>query len=280
MTTITIGNVTLPSAPVAGNGFWFEKLKDWYTLPGSKVAAESRPQAHGSFRIGQDWRQHATPSVEGHYGGRTYADTLAAIDTLMSLADGTPKTMTVADELRPTSREVSVRAITIPDTQGRPVIDFAIDMLAPDPKRYGATVSASTGLPSAGTGITYPITYPLSYGTPGDPGRVAVSNGGTANTFPMLEVAGGLDAGFSLVELGTGREVRFERVIPQGSTVFLNPRTGRAYIDAPANDVSGFLTRADWFVVPAGGSTSIQFAALGGVSGTPILTARTSPAFW
>jgi hypothetical protein len=280
MATVTIGSLVLPAAPTAGKGFWFETLTDWYATPDSKVAAQSRPQAHGSFRITMDYRDAATPSVEGHFGGTTHADVLAAIDTLASLANGSPQTMTVTDDLRTTSREVSIRNISIPDTHGRPVLDFAIDMLAPDPRRYGADIVTSATLPVSGSGLTYPITYPLTYGTAGTTGRRTITNAGTAATWPRLEVTGGLDVGFSLVELVTGREIRYERAVPAGSTVFLDPRTGRAWVDAPANDVSGYLTRSDWWSVPAGGSTTVQFSTWGASSGTPTFTARTAPAYW
>lgn len=279
-TTVTIGALTLPNRPDPSGGFWFEKLIDWYKSPEAKSKLDERPQAHGSFRPVFDWRGVATPSVEGHFAGASYAEAVAAIDALNSLAGGQLTTMTVADDLRSTSRQVSIRNIDIPDNNGQPLIDFAIDMVAPDPRRYGTEVATPTGLPVPGTGIAYPITFPLAYGTPGADGRVSMQNPGTAESYPTFEVSGALVGGFSLVEVGTGRQIRFVRDIPDGSKVVINSRTGRAYIDVPANDVSSFLTVTDWWSVPAGGSSVVQFSALGSSSGTPTLLARLAPAFW
>jgi hypothetical protein len=176
----------------------------------------------------------------------------------------------------------------VADDHGQLHFTFAVDMLAVDPRRYtlgpdgdgssGVEV-VSTGLPSAGTGLVYPITYPLDYGTPGNIGRITVHNTGTAMSFSILEVTGGLSGGFELQEVSSGNRLRFERAVPVGSTVTLNPRTGTVTIDGPTNDVSGFLTRREWWGVPPGAVQEIQFNAIGTPTGTPTLTARTPSAF-
>lgn len=277
MTTIVeIGDLEFPqSLGGATAGFWFEELVDWYTPGESKTQPPDRPQDHGSFRNAKDWSDSVTPSVKAHYVGETYAQVLENIARVARLRDGNPRTMRVTDDLGASSREVSIRFVKIPDTHGRLTIDFSIDMLAADPRRYGDEVSVSTGLPIVAGGLVWPITWPITWGGGGADGRVILTNAGTADTRPrMLEVTGGLAAGFTIDEVGTGRQVRFERLIPDGSVVFLNPRTGRAYIDAPGNDVSGYLTRSDWPTVPAQGQTILQLNSLGASTGTPTLTAR------
>jgi len=179
-------------------------------------------------------------------------------------------------------RECSVELVSAPtadDGLYSSFFKFSFDVVAPDPRKYGPEVSVSSGLPTSGTGLTYPITYPISYGTPGDPGRVTVENPGTVETFSTFEVSGGLTGGFELKDISSGRRLRLERDVPLGSSVFLNARTGRAYLDVPANDVTGFLTVREWWSVPAGVSQDVQFSALGVVSGVPTLTARTKPAY-
>lgn len=266
--------------PYAESGFIFEKLTDWYSLPDSKSEVRERPTSDGAFGIDRDPRRSLALSLEGFFASTSHAEALAAKEDFLEAIRAPKVQIRVTDALRTTVRTVDIRRVSVPD-HSRPSWKFSIDMIATDPRRYGDEFSPSTGLPTAGTGLVYPLVYPLNYGSGGDPGRVAIVNPGTSATDVLLEVSGGLSGGVELVELSTGSYLRLERSIPLGSVVVFNTRTGRVYLDVPANDVSGFLTRRDWggFTVPAGGSRTVQFNGLGTVTGAPILTARYSPAF-
>ena len=281
MGTLEVADITFYGSPQAdGFGFYFSDLTDWYGVPDSKSPVNERPQANGAHGIADDWRQSAAISFKAFYSGADRADMLRNQNALTgAFGIGRPVTATFTDELGPTSRVVSIRNARPRDTKGQSVVTFDVDMIAPDPLRYGPVQVASTGLPTSGGGIAYPITYPIDYGTPGNPGRITVSNPGTADTYSLLEVTGGMSGGFELTEVTTGRVNRFARPIPLGSTVYLNPRTGRVSLDGPS-DVSGLLTRAEWWSVPAGGTREIQFNSIGAVTGSPTLTARTAPGYW
>ena len=283
MVTFEVAGIIFHDRPQPGSGgvgFGFSDLIDWYGVPDSKSPLNERPQAHGAFGVAADWRQSAAISFKAFYKGADRVDMLRNQNLLTgALGVGRPVPATLTDELGPTSRVVSIRNARPQSTRGRKVVTFDVDMIAPDPLRYAPAVVATTGLPMPGTGIVYPITYPITYGTPGNPGRVVTENPGTAETFSQLEITGGLSAGFELTEIQTGNVIRFDRLIPDGSTAFVNLRTGRASIDGQS-DVSGYLTRFDGWSVPAGGSREIQFNARGVVTGTPTLTARTAPAYW
>jgi hypothetical protein len=283
--TLEFGGLVFDGTAASGPTGWFlGDLTGWYDAPSSKSGPDSRPQAHGSFGVAVNYRGSRVVSVEGSYAGGSMADAEVARQQLAALqADGSPATFKYTEPSlgsRTLNGAVLVNGPTIPARLFSPFFTFAFDVLAPDPKKYGDEVTNSTGLPVPGTGITYPITYPLAYGTPGADGRVTIRNTGTTESYPTFEVSGALVGGFSLVEVGTGRQIRFVRDIPDGSKVVINSRTGRAYIDVPANDVSAFLTVTDWWAVPAGGSSVVQFSALGSSSGTPTLLARLAPAFW
>lgn len=273
--------ITFAGSAGQSTRFYFRNLVDWRAVGDSKTEIIQRPQAHGSFRSGKDFRPSLVISFEGFYSGTDRLDALAASDMLAGLANAPSSFwLTVTDEDGEFSREVSLRRIDPGDIRGQRVFTFTVYTEAFDPLRYGAESTVSTGLPVLGGGLTWPITWPLMWAAGGSDGRITLANPGTADAAPVLSVSGGLDGGFSLTEVGTGREVRFERLIPDGSVVVMDTRTGRAYIDAPGNDVTGFLTRSDWPTVPAGGSTVLQFNALGGSSGVPTLTGRTRPAYW
>lgn len=266
-----------------GRGWVFADLIDWYTLPDSKSPSVPMPQGNGSFNPGVDWRSAATPSFTAGYIGSSKAECLAAVEQFTAVGT-TAQTMVVTDELRATQREVSVRHIGVPDFFGYDdfEVHFAVDVLAWDPIRYGDLVTSSTGLPMAGGGLEYPLHDPsgaLSYGSNGQLGRVDLSNGGTADVWPSFEITGALTNGFFIQRLDTGQVLRYDRVVPAGSTVSIDSRTGRVLVDS-LSDASTYLTRDQFFSIPAGGSIEVQFNAINGSSGSPMMTVSWRPGWW
>lgn len=283
MTTVTINDaITLHGEYQRGGralqvdeGFF----SDWYSLPDSKEQPRDRPVADGAFGIDRDWRSALPMSLSGWYRG---SDWLATMNGLRrALADGAGVTVSVTDDDGPTSRTASVRRFKPQPNPAAKSFLFVAELLALDPNRYGATVAPSTGLPTSGSGYVWPALWPADWGSGGNPGRVVAENAGDMTTHPLLEVTGGMAAGVELVEITTGSYLRVERDIPATSTLFFDVRTGSAYLDIPANDVSSMLTRRDWqgFSIPGRGSRTIQLNALGATSGTPRLTVRYAPAY-
>ena len=252
-------------------------FSDWYSVPDSKSDIHERSGAHGAHGIAEDWRSSLVIEMDGWFRGPSWLSMMNALRAAVST--GSMVTVFVTDDEGTTSRSVSVRRFVPSPDPGARVCEFSILMVSPDPLRYGPVQIASTGLPTSGGGIAYPVTYPIGYGTPGNPGRITVSNPGTAGTYSLLEITGGMSGGFELTEITTGRVNRFVRPVPVGSTVVLNLRTGRASLNGPS-DVTQYWTRQERWSVPDGGSRTVQFSALGVVTGAPTLTARTAPAYW
>lgn len=279
METFTIGSLVLPSTAEGGLGWWFSGLKDWNSLTSTKTRRDSRPQAHGDFEEEQDFRESAAITVTVHFGGSSHTEVLAAMDELKSIGRGLQQASLTDSSGHTRRREVSIQGIPIPDEHGASAFSATVDMLAADPFMYGDAVVATTGLPVSGSGYGWPAVWPDDWGTGGDPGRLATLNGGTQETFSLFWATGGMSEGFEVLSIEDGRRFRFERVVPLGSTVWVDPSTGLAWIDDPGNDVSRFLTISDWWSVPPGETRTIQFTSIGTVTGTPILSASTSPAY-
>jgi hypothetical protein len=279
MTRATFGAITFGTGEA--NGFHLRRLIGWHDAAPTKYGAENRPQGHGTFRPGRVYRGTRVVSIEGSWTGSSIEDAYRARELLAALpADESP--LEVEDILR-TTRMIGAlaKAPRIDDDIYSPFFTFDFDVVsASDPFRYGDPVVDTTGLPVAGSGIVWPLGTGgawLNWGTTGDLGRVETPNDGTAETYSLLEVTGGMSLGFLLTWVPTGQLISFDREVPPGSTITIDPSKGSAVIDGQS-DVSGYLTISDYWFVPPGETGSIQFAAKGVVTGTPTLTARTSPA--
>jgi hypothetical protein len=209
-------------------------------------------------------------------------DAITALrSTLMGLKQLSPGwNVTITDgELGPRTAHVELAGkITFDTSKSDVVADFSIPLMMKDPHSYGPTITKSTGLPVTGGGLEFPLVFPLDFHTSGTSGRIITTNLGETETVSSLSVTGGMSGGFSLICIELGYEIRLERQIPDGSEVTIDMRTGQAFIDAESA-VSGFLTSRQWWTNPPGETRTIQFNSIGAVTGTPILTAHTAPAY-
>jgi hypothetical protein len=170
------------------------------------------------------------------------------------------------------------RSVPVEDDYASGRVPFTLQWKCPDPLRYGPELSAETGLPTSGTGLTYPLAYPLDYGTPGATGRITLANDGTADAGIQLAVRGALPEGWE-VSAG-GDRLRYPTPVPAGQVIDIDTDTGSVLVEGTA-DRRGELTIADWILVPAGGEVTLQFTSLGGAYDPAArLTARWKPASW
>lgn len=283
MAFLTLGSIVFQGDQNSvGSGYVYSDLVDWETLSDSKSPVNERNQAAGAFGIGFDYRSSLPISFKGWYRGPDRLTVIRAKRALKALGGaGTPVVMSLTDVDGTYSRVVSIRSIPIDDNKRSLVFSFTVDVIAEDPLLYSAPVISSTGVPVTSGGLIFPLgsgAALIDFGTGGTSGRIAITNLGTARVFPPFQVSGELDGGFVVTDVTSGRFIEFDRQIPLGSTVFVNQRTGRAYIDAPGNDVSGSFSAKNWFSIGSEETHQIQFQPLGAVVGTPTLTIPMSSA--
>lgn len=138
----------------------------------------------------------------------------------------------------------------------------ALQWFAPDARQYGPGVLLPTGLRTGGTGITYPLSYPLSYGVPPTGGRVTFTNGGSAATEPVITVTGPFAYGFEITYVETGQRLRYTAAV--GTDLVLDCGEGTA--TTQGQERAPFLSIREWFSVQAGATATFAIATLGGES--------------
>lgn len=264
----------------------FTSADGWYEGGDAKGETRERAQAAGAWGRTRSYRSSVAITVEGWYICDSLAQMYQRIAEVEgALAVGIEYPMRVVDDFMPTNRVVEVKSVRQKEDPKTKVVKFTIGLVASDPVRYGDEMAVSTGLRSdaAPGGVSYPLIYPLDYGPgPGDAGRVVIYNPGKKLSYPMLDVTGGIPGGFQLTDLSTGKKLRYERTVALGTTVHLDSRAQRAWLNSPENDVRPYLTLEQWWAVGPGESRTIQFDQIGGFgapSGTPSLTARIHPGY-
>lgn len=282
--TFTLGSIVADGGEVISrtlHGWGLVSLSDWTSLTQSKADIIQRPQAHGAFDPGTDWRQEGAYVASLAYLGDSVADLdnaireltgLAAIDDLIDC--------TFNDGNISSTRRVSIRKIDVPEHRGRSrLTGISVSLLAPDPFAYGDTSSASTGLPKAGGGVQFPVQFPVNFGVAGDAGRAVFTNTGTAPTPLKFKVSGGMSDGFTLRCVETGNTLTFMRPLDVSDYVILDSSDASVLLNG-VSPVSGFLIQDDWWTVPPGGTCTVQFNSIGVVYGVPTLELSGAPAYF
>lgn len=269
------------------DGLIYTKLDGWLSSPPMRAYVEDRPNADGAFDVTRDYRSARVIAFTGGLVGATtedaaenFFDRFAAIQ-----ASGAPITFAVERDWGTRSCTVSLQDVAEVNSIGDELVAgvFA-QFVARDPIKYGEQVSQATGLATSGGGLEYNLFSggaggALYYGSLGNLGRLSLTNSGTADTWPTFTVTGQLDTGFFLQCLETGQVIRYDRIVPTGTTVSIDSRTGSVLVDG-TSDASTYLTRDEFFSVPAGSTCTVQFNSISTSSGSPTLTAYTRAGWW
>lgn len=290
--SVSVGGMTLGNVPVvdgAGVAWTLENL-DGFDDSGSGVRAddsERAPGNDGSFPTPAD-RTGRSIAVDGFAVCPTRAAAGAVTLQLRALlAGGSFGTLTVVDADLPTM-SVTARIAAKPtvDWSDPLTVQFGLEFWAPDGLAYGDPIAQTATFPTAGGGLRTPLFTDgavgvgrLDFGAPGSSGRLLLSNPGSADASPQYTVNGPVPPeGFDIVCVDTGERLTFESGISAGSLVVLDSATGRVLLNGDS-DRSGYLTTAQWFKIPAGGSLTVAFLSRGATTAAT-MTATVRPPWW
>lgn len=264
--------------------YMLANLTGWEDSPGPRVDDVPRANAHGSHDS-PVWASSRNPVVEGYcYSPEDRNALLASLQSGVRIGGAAqPGTLAVTFAGRTLSATGRLlRCGTTLKNWGVGHFGFQVEWWCPDPLRYAEAQYGSTALPSDAGGLAFPLfggTSLLEFGGLSSPGLLVLDNPGTADTWPTFYVTGPLIGGFELVELTTGRRIRWENDVPAGVTVTLTSRTGAvAYDGVPGYD--GELTARQWWPIPAGDTRTVQITPLGAPDPAAQLAAVWAPAYW
>lgn len=266
---------------IDGTDWSFTSITGWVDPAPMRDRMVDRPSADGLYDS-RPYRGGRLIVLDGFVAGPRAA-LAAAQDVLAATAgDGQLGSFTFTDP------DLGVRGCQVRLT-GNPMIDasaveagmlrWQLAFKAPDWRKYGAAQTLTAGLRTGGTGLTYPLLYPLLYGAAATGGVVTFTNTGTAPTEPVVVVTGPFAAGFEITHVETGRRLRYAATV--GSDLVLDCAAGTALTQGQERATS--LTIREWFSIPAGATATFSLSSLGGETAatapTAGMTVTISPAY-
>jgi hypothetical protein len=274
---IALGQLVLGSVDVAGTRFTVEKFDGWGSSA-SSASLTPRARAHGATSS-EGFLRERVMTVEGLIQVADPAGLSVAADTLFGAVSLDPFQMLVSEQGRLRSVEAQRQDEVLITYLTDKIARYSVQLVAKDPRKFGDLVSVSSRLPFSEGGLTFPVTFPITFtGTSGS-GVVSINNPGNVEAPVWLRVDGPVPAGgWTVTHVGKGKSLTFASALALGSgefvTVDMDRREVLAQGQAPR---SGYVTSRGWFSLDPG-VNDIAFSAQN-YSSTASLTVVTKPSW-
>lgn len=269
-----------------GGPYHVEEITGWDDLETDDGLDERRARAAGEH-VGPQYAVARIVTITGSIATRSGRDALAQALRAATPASSDLEDLTIETfGMRLTTKaRLRRRSIPVGDDYPSGKVPFSLQFKCPDPIRYGTTRRLSTGLPTSGGGMVFPLfaSGGMDFGTLGQTGQLELDNPGDTEVPIRLEVRGGLPMGWEVS--ARGRRLYYPVAVPSGQVIYIDTGEGTVLAEGTA-DRSQNLVVADWLTVPAAdrdgtpGSLPLQFTSLGGAF-DPIaqLTAEWAPGY-
>jgi hypothetical protein len=306
----TLDTITFHHSPKvrdsAGVQWIVTKEEGFWGTPGTNATLSPRLNKHGMFRS-PGWKKERIVTLTGRCYHPDYAVLRQAESTVLGLLSDprTPGKLTCYAENGALSLDVFLDdaiLCTPLDIVSEPGVEFSLQLVAPDPRKYSPDIQTQTaGLPQdSGDGLDFsqvvspdsnpglffganPATDGLAFGTFNGSGFMTLTNPGTAPATPVYTLYGPLtnpvlttNTGYSMRYNGTLATGDYVTIDPSLPSVVLNGATSRRELLYPANF-------EPFNIPPAAGGTSGTLSvslAHSGASTTGGYVTATYRAYW
>jgi Phage tail protein len=203
-----------------GVEWWVTGEDGWSGTPGVRLSLADRPQRDGAFDAPSQ-KAARVITLEGTAIARDRPAKERAKDRLAALlADGSALSQLTVTEPHLTRQAMVRLSDQTKITDRTPVsFDWSVQLTAPDPVRYSERRGPlSCGPPQPSGGLSFPLRFPLDFGSGPVDNRIAVTNAGTVTTWPIWQISGPVTDPV-ITNTGTGEQLNFGITLPPGAVL-------------------------------------------------------------
>ena len=275
---ISLGDLVLGYRDPRGVKWSVNTFDGWDGSPASTAQFSQRARGHGSTTT-EGFLASRFLTVSGHIT----APSLALLDESRDMLNAavslelTPLLVSESRQVRNTLVKRQGEVVVTPITDK--VASYSLLLAAPDPRKYGDLVSASTQLPSSSGGLVRPSTWPRTWTGVSNTGVIRINNPGNTYAPVWLRVDGPLPAGgWAVTHVRKKQSLNFATALALESGEFVTVDMDRREVLAQGQSArSGYVTSRGWFSLDPG-DNDIAFSSLN-YSPTATLTVATKPAW-
>lgn len=247
------------------------KLDGWDAGSDVRLELLARSADHGSYPPAVTYAERKL-TLEGALYAPSPAAAVAAVSRFSALTADLTGAVLRVDEPG-LARQVTVwRAGALTVARLGSDARYSLPLVAPDPIRYAVAESASGAIALPGTGgsgQTYPLTYPIAWGTISATGDLTVTNTGDAVVWPVLTLTGPL---YNPVirNVRTGEQLSLTISLAAGDVLTIDTRERMVLLGGTASRRTSVNAGSRFPSIPPGASTF----SLRGAGGTGSLSLR------
>ncbi|MXM68302.1 hypothetical protein GR925_33990 [Streptomyces sp. HUCO-GS316] len=272
----------------AGTPYLWRGITGWEDLPALDSGTVPRSDAHGAFPGGL-LAQARTIGLDGLIIRAPRASVGAVVGALnagtVPVEDERPFVAWL-DDRGPLLAYARATRRAVPASLGYrlgTITGGALEFVATDPRRYELTErAASAALPMSEPGLSWPLTWPLNFGTPGSTGALTAVNAGDAATHPVFEFRGPVTRP-ALTNLNTGDVIEYDIPLAAGDMLTVDTLPGTVTLNGTASRIYTATSRSapeQTFTLAPGTTNLIFRAAPGSNDPTASATVRYRSAYW
>ncbi|HEX2314661.1 MAG TPA: phage tail protein [Thermomonospora sp.] len=214
----------------AGTPYGWRELAGWDDLPGLSSGSAARPGRHGVWpgrRLAGERTVTFTCLVRAPRAEMgTVVRTLRAATPAGPDETEHPLVVRTLGETLLAYAQVAGRVITNDPAFAAGVGRAVVQWACADPRRYSlAERTTEIGAPTLGSGLQYPLTYPLDYGTPGSSGWGRLPNAGDTATGVRMAITGPCTNPV-VINQTTGRQLQFGIELARGEVLSVDTHQG------------------------------------------------------
>lgn len=263
-------------------------LRGWYAGPPLKSPTEDMPDSDGAFEPEKSNRGQKRMWLEGWLQATSVEEAEElAYDRVAAIAPLGERLHLQVESTSGIIRYMTVRVDGIPDVV--PFTDrrarFQIPLVAADGRKYGdPQISGATPAGGSVDGLVFPLVNTvaigtLDFGTFAPTGLVTLTNNGTAPTWPIFHVFGGIAVdGFQIIS--DQDVIEFLAAVPAGEELILDPYAGGRAVMGGVDVTGGALTRSEWPAILPGQTRTYSFDPIGSSDGNARLETEFREAWW
>lgn len=263
---------------------WMVTQQSLASGPGVKTFQMERPFGTGAYRA-RSYRKGRVVDLQGFCQAPDRVTRESARNLLLGLFPlGEQEPMTVYDGISTRVLTVELNDVVQVDIWEDGLgFDWKLVLFAADPRLLDMSVqSASATVVSVSTdGLDWATGGGLNWasglywGTSGSTGVIAMTNSGTATTYPVFKVTGPI-TNPTFTNPATGDVIGYTGTVTAGQTLTIDNSPFTSTVNLNGIDRSGALSSASWIDLLPNSTTVVQFAG----SGTGVLTATWQNAYF
>lgn len=278
-TTVELGGLNLTGVDAAGCSWrTLAPIEGWDGSPSSSFMLTKKPRQPGGF-LGP------TPQLAARHvtlTGLVQAPTASALEDALDRLNAaasvkTPSLLSITRGTSPRTARVFRDGDVVPEEVTDTLASWTVELMAPDPRKYGPTQTATTGLPSSSGGLSWPLSWPVSWTGISTSGTLSIFNPGNIEAPLYLRIDGPV-TGPKIRHVSSGVELVLASsyTVAAGSYLLVDMEN-RTVLEGGTASRNGWITNRGWFELDKGANDLIFSADT--YNGDALLTATYAPAY-